>query len=85
MAQKEWIFPPRPSLRLVRDSIVYCSAHLPNWNPISISGYHIREAGATAVQEIGRLRYMRGLTYVEEVIEAGLSIDDFCTAVVFFL
>ena len=83
MAQKEWIFPPRPSLRLVVDSIVYCSAHLPNWNPISISGYHIREAGATAVQELAFTLYA-GLTYVEEVIEAGLSIDDFAPRLSFF-
>ena len=83
MAQKEWIFPPRPSLRLVRDSIVYCSAYLPNWNPISISGYHIREAGATAAQELAFTLYA-GLTYVEEVIEAGLSIDDFAPRLSFF-
>ena len=83
MAQKEWIFPPRPSLRLVRDSIVYCSTHLPNWNPISISGYHIREAGATAAQELAFTLYA-GLTYVEEVIEAGLSIDDFAPRLSFF-
>ena len=83
MAQKEWIFPPRPSLRLVRDSIVYCSAHLPNWNPISISGYHIREAGATAAQELAFTLYA-GLTYVEEVIKAGLSIDDFAPRLSFF-
>ena len=83
MAQKEWIFPPRPSLRLVRDSIVYCSANLPNWNPISISGYHIREAGATAVQELAFTLYA-GLTYVEEVIEAGLSIDEFAPRLSFF-
>ena len=83
MAQKEWIFPPRPSLRLVRDSIVYCSAHLPNWNPISISGYHIREAGATAAQELAFTLYA-GLTYVEEVIEAGLAIDDFAPRLSFF-
>ena len=83
MAQKEWIFPPRPSLRLVRDSIVYCSTHLPNWNPISISGYHIREAGATAAQELAFTLYA-GLTYVEEVIEVGLSIDDFAPRLSFF-
>ena len=83
MAQKEWIFPPRPSLRLVRDSIVYCSANLPNWNPISISGYHIREAGATAVQELAFTLYA-GLTYVEEVVEAGLSIDEFAPRLSFF-
>ena len=83
MAQKEWIFPPRPSLRLVRDSIVYCSRHLPNWNPISISGYHIREAGATAAQELAFTLYA-GLTYVDEVIEAGLTIDDFAPRLSFF-
>ena len=83
MAQKEWIFPPRPSLRLVRDSIVYCSRHLPNWNPISISGYHIREAGATAAQELAFTLYA-GLTYANEVIEAGLSIDDFAPRLSFF-
>ena len=83
MAQKEWIFPPRPSLRLVRDSIVYCSTHLPNWNPISISGYHIREAGATAAQELAFTLYA-GLTYANEVIEAGLTIDDFAPRLSFF-
>jgi len=83
MAQKEWIFPPRPSLRLVRDSIVYCSSHLPNWNPISISGYHIREAGATAAQELAFTLYA-GLTYANEVIEAGLTIDDFAPRLSFF-
>ena len=83
MAQKEWIFPPRPSLRLVRDSIVYCSRHLPNWNPISISGYHIREAGATAAQELAFTLYA-GLTYANEVIEAGLTIDDFAPRLSFF-
>ena len=83
MAQKEWIFPPRPSLRLVRDSIVYCSHRLPNWNPISISGYHIREAGATAAQELAFTLYA-GLTYANEAIEAGLSIDDFAPRLSFF-
>ena len=83
MAQKEWIFPPRPSLRLVRDSIVYCGRHLPNWNPISISGYHIREAGATAAQELAFTLYA-GLTYANEVIEAGLTIDDFAPRLSFF-
>ena len=83
MAQKEWIFPPRPSLRLVRDSIVYCGRHLPNWNPISISGYHIREAGATAAQELAFTLYA-GLTYANDVIEAGLTIDDFAPRLSFF-
>ncbi|MGE3537258.1 MAG: methylmalonyl-CoA mutase [Candidatus Tectimicrobiota bacterium] len=83
IAQKEWIFPPRPSLRLVRDSILYCTAHLPQWNSISISGYHIREAGATAVQELAFTLY-NGLTYVQELIEAGALIDDFAPRLSFF-
>ena len=83
LAQKEWIFPPRPSLRLVRDSVAYCAEHLPQWNAISISGYHIREAGATAVQELAFTLY-DGLTYVQEAVEAGLSIDAFAPRLSFF-
>ena len=83
IAQKEWIFPPRPSMRLVRDSIAYCAEHLPQWNAISISGYHIREAGATAVQELAFTLY-DGLTYVQEAVAAGLSIDAFAPRLSFF-
>ncbi|MEE8290902.1 MAG: methylmalonyl-CoA mutase family protein [Candidatus Tectomicrobia bacterium] len=83
IAQKEWIFPPRPSLRLVKDSIAYCTAQLPQWNSISISGYHIREAGATAVQELAFTLY-DGLTYVQEMVEAGWSIDAFAPRLSFF-
>ncbi len=83
IAQKEWIFPPRPSLRLVRDSIIYCAEHLPQWNSISISGYHIREAGASAVQELAFTLY-NGLTYVQELVGAGLSIDTFAPRLSFF-
>jgi methylmalonyl-CoA mutase, N-terminal domain len=83
IAQKEWIFPPRPSLRLVRDSITYCAEHLPQWNPISISGYHIREAGASAVQELAFTLY-DGLAYVQELVEAGFSIDFFAPRLSFF-
>jgi len=83
IAQKEWIFPPRPSLRLVRDSIVYCAEHLPQWNSISISGYHIREAGATAVQELAFTLY-DGLTYVHELVEAGMPVDRFAPRLSFF-
>ena len=83
LAQKEWIFPPRPSLRLVRDSIAYCAEHLPQWNAISISGYHIREAGATAVQELAFTLY-NGLTYVQEAVASGLSIDVFAPRLSFF-
>ncbi len=83
IAQKEWIFPPRPSMRLVKDSIVYCTDHLPQWNSISISGYHIREAGATAVQELAFTLY-DGLTYVQEFVEAGLPVDAFAPRLSFF-
>lgn len=83
IAQKEWIFPPRPSLRLLRDSIAYCAEHLPQWNSISISGYHMREAGATAVQELAFTLY-NGFTYVEEMLEAGLPIDAFAPRLSFF-
>lgn len=83
IAQKEWIFPPIPSLRLVRDSIIHCAEHLPQWNSISISGYHIREAGATAVQELAFTLY-DGLTYVQELVEAGLPIDAFAPRLSFF-
>ena len=70
-------------MRLVRDSIAYCAEHLPQWNAISISGYHIREAGATAVQELAFTLY-DGLTYVQEAVEAGLSIDAFAPRLSFF-
>lgn len=83
IAQKEWIFPPQPSMRLVKDSIMYCAEHLPQWNSISISGYHIREAGATAAQELAFTLY-DGLTYVEELVEAGLPIDTFAPRLSFF-
>lgn len=83
IAQKEWIFPPRPSLRLVRDSVVYCTEHLPQWNAISISGYHMREAGATAVQELAFTLY-DGLTYVQDLVEANLAIDAFAPRLSFF-
>ena len=83
IAQKEWIYPPRPSMRLVRDSIAYCAEHLPQWNAISISGYHIREAGATAVQELAFTLY-DGLTYVQEMVEAGCPIDTFASRLSFF-
>jgi methylmalonyl-CoA mutase N-terminal domain/subunit len=83
IAQKEWIFPPRPSLRLVRDSIAYCAEQLPQWNAISISGYHIREAGATAVQELAFTLY-DGLTYVQEMVEAGWDVDRFAPRLSFF-
>lgn len=83
IAQKEWIFPPRPSMRLVRDSIAYCTNEMPQWNAISISGYHIREAGATAVQELAFTLY-DGLTYVQEMVEAGWPVDSFAPRLSFF-
>ncbi len=83
IAQKEYIFPLRPSLRLVTDTIVFGTRHLPRWNTISISGYHIREAGATAVQELA-FTVADGLTYVEEGVRAGLGVDEFAPRLSFF-
>lgn len=83
IAQNEWIYPPESSLRLITDTIVYSARHLPKWHPVSISGYHIREAGSTAIQELAFTLY-DGLTYVEEVIKAGLNIDEFAPRLSFF-
>ena len=83
IAQKEWIVPPRPSMRIIRDMLVYCTKNMPRWNTISISGYHIREAGATATQELA-LTLADGLAYVDAGIEAGLDVDDFAPRLSFF-
>lgn len=83
IAQKEWLFPPVPHMRLITDTIGYCSKHVPKWHPISISGYHIREAGSTAVQELAFTLY-NGLTYVEAAVQAGLPIDAFAPQLSFF-
>ena len=83
IAQNEWIYPPEASLRLITDTIVYSARHIPKWHPISISGYHIREAGSTAIQELAFTLY-DGLTYVEEVIKSGLDIDEFAPRLSFF-
>ncbi len=83
IAQKEWISPPRPSMRIIRDMLVFCSKKLPKWNSISISGYHIREAGATAVQELA-FTLADGIGYVQAGIEAGLDVDDFAPRLSFF-
>ncbi|WHZ26325.1 MAG: Methylmalonyl-CoA mutase [Nitrospira sp.] len=83
IAQKEWLYPPEPSLRLITDTIAYCSEHVPKWHPISISGYHIREAGSTAVQELAFTLY-DGLTYVEAAVKAGLPVDRFAPQLSFF-
>jgi methylmalonyl-CoA mutase N-terminal domain/subunit len=83
MAQKEWIFPIRPSLRLVRDMIVYCARHLARYNPINISGYHISEAGADSVQEVA-FTMANAIAYVEEVTAAGVPVDDFAPRLAFY-
>jgi len=82
-AQKLCIFPPKPSVKLVTDIIEYCARYLPKWNPISISGYHIREAGANAVQELAFTLY-DGIAYVESTLERGLKVDDFAHRLSFF-
>jgi methylmalonyl-CoA mutase N-terminal domain/subunit len=83
IAQKEWIYPVVPAVNLVTDSIEYCSKNYPNWNTVSISGYHIREAGATAVQELA-FTLSDGLTYVDEALRRGLDVDDFAPRLSFF-
>ncbi|MEO0099704.1 MAG: methylmalonyl-CoA mutase family protein [candidate division WOR-3 bacterium] len=84
VARGTYIFPPRPSLRLVTDIISWCSENLPKWNPISVSGYHIREAGSTAIQEIA-FTIADGLEYVKAVMERGLPVDSFAPRISFFL
>ncbi len=83
IAQKEFIFPPGPSMRLVVDSIEYCTAEVPRYNPVSISGYHIREAGSTAVQELA-FTLADGFAYVEACLERGLLVDAFAPRLSFF-
>jgi methylmalonyl-CoA mutase, N-terminal domain len=83
IAQKEWIFPPEPSMRLVVDMIEFCSQELPRWHPVSISGYHIREAGSNAVQELA-FTLANGFAYVDACVERGLSVDDFAPRLSFF-
>ena len=83
IAQKSWIFPPEPSMRLIIDTIEYCTKFVPQWYTISISGYHIREAGSTAVQELA-FTLADGFGYVEAAIERGLDIDDFAPRLSFF-
>ncbi len=83
IARGTYIYPPEPSLRLITDTFRYCAAHLPKWNPISISGYHIREAGATAVQEVA-FTLADALTYVQAAVEAGLDVDRFAPSLSFF-
>jgi methylmalonyl-CoA mutase N-terminal domain/subunit len=83
IAQNEYVFPPKPSLRLVVDTIEFATRYVPRWNPISISGYHIREAGSTAVQELA-FTLANGFTYVEHCLERGLKIDEFAPRLSFF-
>src|SRR5579859_5662024 len=83
IAQKEWCFPVDPAMRLVGDMIEWCSQHMPRWHPISISGYHIREAGSTASQELA-FTLKDGLTYVEQAVARGLDVDDFAPRLSFF-
>jgi methylmalonyl-CoA mutase, N-terminal domain len=82
-AQKEFIFPPRPSMRIVADTMRFCTAEMPRWHPISVSGYHIREAGSTAAQELA-FTLANGFAYVEAGTAAGLAVDDFAPRLSFF-
>lgn len=83
IAQKSWIFPPRPSLRIITDVMEFCSGEVPRWNTISISGYHIREAGSTAAQELA-FTLADGMAYVQAGIDAGMDVDDFAPRLSFF-
>ncbi|MEO8586740.1 MAG: methylmalonyl-CoA mutase family protein [Acidobacteriota bacterium] len=83
IAQKEYIFPPRPSMRLVTDQFAFCAKHVPKWNTVSISGYHIREAGSTALQELA-FTLRDGMEYVKYGMDAGLDVDDFAPRLSFF-
>src|SRR5882672_7863358 len=83
IAQKEWIYPPRPSMRIITDLMAYCARSVPKWNTVSISGYHIREAGSTAVQELA-FTLADGIAYVEAGRAAGLEVDEFSPRLSFF-
>jgi methylmalonyl-CoA mutase N-terminal domain/subunit len=83
IAQKEWCFPVDPAMRLLGDMIAWCTQRMPRWHPVSISGYHIREAGSTAAQELA-FTLKDGLTYVEQALERGLDVDDFARRLSFF-
>ena len=83
IAQKEYIYPPRPSMRLVTDTFGFCASEVPRWNTISVSGYHIREAGATALQELA-FTLRDGIEYVQYGVDAGLAVDSFVPRISFF-
>ena len=82
-AQKEYVFPPRPSVRLVTDVMRFCSAELPRWHAVSVSGYHIREAGSTAAQELA-FTLANGFAYVEAALASGMEVDAFAPRLSFF-
>ena len=84
IAQKEWCFPVDPAMRLVTDMVQWCASNMPRWHPISISGYHIREAGSTAAQELA-FTLKDGLTYVEHAVARGLDVDEFAPQAEFLL
>jgi methylmalonyl-CoA mutase N-terminal domain/subunit len=83
IAQKEFIYPPEPSMRIITDMIEYCTKEVPQWNPVSVSGYHIREAGSTAAQELA-FTLADGFTYVEHCIARGMDVDDFAPRISHF-
>src|SRR5512136_2534671 len=83
IAQKEWIVPPRPAVKIMCDMIEFCAKEMPRWNPVSISGYHIREAGATAIQEMA-FTLADGLEYVQECVDRGMDVDSFAQRLSFF-
>ncbi len=83
IAQKEWIYPPSPSMRIITDMIAFCTARVPKWNTVSISGYHIREAGSTAVQELA-FTLADGIAYVQAAVERGQEVDAFAPRLSFF-
>ncbi len=83
IAQKEWIYPPKPSMRIITDMFQYCAKELPQFNPISVSGYHIREAGSTSVQELA-FTLADGFAYIEHGIAAGMDVDDFAPRISYF-
>jgi len=83
IAQKEYIYPPKPSLRIITDMVEYCTKEVPQWNPISVSGYHIREAGSTAVQELA-YTLADGFAYIEECINRGMDVDEFAPRISYF-
>jgi methylmalonyl-CoA mutase N-terminal domain/subunit len=83
IARGTYIFPPKPSMRLITDVFQYCQTNIPNWNTISISGYHIREAGSTAVQELA-FTFINAIAYVEAAVHVGMKVDDFAVQLSFF-